>query len=80
MKEYIMLRDEAVLECNIEKLEELMKQYNPLLYLQFKDADKIVKIATLQKMACNITTMPKWRKDSAKEWLRNYGMSDKLNG
>lgn len=78
MKEYIMLRDEAVLECSIEKLEELMKRYNPLLYPKFKDADKIVKIATLQKMACSITTMPKWRQKSAKKWLKDYGMSEYL--
>jgi hypothetical protein len=78
MEEYIRLRDEAVLECNIEKLEKLMKKYNPEMYPKFKNSNEIVKLATIHKMACAITTMPKKRVEQAKKWLNEHGMREEI--
>ena len=78
MEKYIRLRDEAVLECNIEKLEKLMKKYNPEIYPKFKISNEMVKLATLHKMACAITTMPKERVEQAREWLQKNGMKEEI--
>lgn len=78
MEEYIRLRDEVVIECSIEKLEKLMKKYNPEMYPKFKNSNEIVKLATLHKMACNIPSMPEWRKEEARKWLKKYGMSEEI--
>ena len=78
MEEYIQLRDEAVLNCDVEKLTILQKKYNPLVYKRWVESNEIVKLATLHKMACAITTMPEWRKDEARKWLQKFGMSEKI--
>lgn len=78
MEQYIKLRDEAVLECSIEKLEKLTKKYNPEMYLKFKNSNEMVKLATIHKMACAITTMPKERVEQAREWLQKNGMREEI--
>ena len=78
MEEYIQLRDEAVLNCDVEKLTILQKKYNPLVYKRWGESNEMVKLATLHKMACAITTMPEWRKKQAREWLKKYGMSEEI--
>lgn len=78
MDEYIRLRDEAVLECSIEKLEELTFKYNSVMYENFKNSTEEVKLATIHKMACAITTMPKERVEQAREWLKEHGMREEI--
>ena len=78
MEKYIQLRDEAVLNCDVEKLTILQKKYNPLVYKRWEESNEMVKLATLHKMACAITTMPEWRKEQARKWLEKYGMSEEI--
>lgn len=78
VEEYIKLRDEAVLNCDIEKLTKLQREYNPLVYDKWVNANKSVKLATLHKMACAITTMPEWRKEEARKWLKEHNMSEDI--
>lgn len=78
VEEYVRLRDEAVLNCDIDKLTILQKKYNPHVYKGWVESNEIVKLATLHKMACAITTMPEWRKDEARKWLQKFGMSEKI--
>ncbi len=81
IQEYVKKRDQAVLSNDIESFKDFLKwaEENGAqpkgMYARFLKSPEITQLATMHKMACNITTMPKDRVAIAKKWLKANNMS-----
>lgn len=84
IQEYKNKRDEAIKSNNIEKYKDFLKWAEDTgaqpkgQYQKFIKSPEAVQLATIHKMACNITTMPKDRVAIAKKWLKVHNMTPKI--
>ena len=86
MKEYVKRRDQAVLSNDVNKFNEFVEwgykkhYFNEAYYKSWCKASDLTKQITLQKMACEITSIPKERKQEAATWLLQHGFFPGLRG
>ena len=72
--EYVQKRNKAVLKGDLKEFQQFVKENAPRQYDAFMKQSEVMQQATIEKMACHITTMPKERVDRAVDWLRAHGL------
>ena len=84
IERFVKERNRVVLEGDLAKFETfvagMMRKglMDQDVYEKFRSASVITKKATMEKMVCNITTMPEERKRQAREWLAQHNMSENI--